>query len=186
MRLRITTVLTLTKPKGDVDRAIADYNQAIQLDPKNAGAFFARGRLYLYTGALPKALADLNQASELDRKSAYIALWLDIANKRSNLASRLPEAMAQIDMTKWPAPVIRLYVGQLTPEALLAAADNPEAKTKRDQVCEANFYTVELDLQQDKKDDAVRLFQMAAADCPKTFFEYECANGELKRLGAQP
>jgi lipoprotein NlpI len=72
----------------------------------------------------------------------------------------------------------------MTPEAVLAAADNPDADTKNGQICEANFYTGELDLQQGKKDDAIRLFRLAAASCPKSFVEYEGANAELKALGA--
>jgi len=172
--------------KGDYDRAIADASEAIRLDPKYMVAYFGRGRLYLYAGLLPKALADLNQASALNPKDAYAALWLDIVNKRSNLPSQLADAALLIDMTEWPSPVIRLYLGQMTPKAVLAAADNPNANTKNGQVCEANFYTGELDLQQGKKDDATRLFRLAAANCPKTFIEYEGATAELKALGAEP
>jgi tetratricopeptide (TPR) repeat protein len=95
--------------KGDLDRAIADYDQAIRLDPKNSSWYFHRGLSNLYAGALPTALADLNQASELNPKHAYVALWLDIVNKRSNLPSRLAEAAKQTNMTRWPAPVTRLY-----------------------------------------------------------------------------
>ena len=143
--------------------------------------------MYLYADLLPKALADINQASALNPKDAYAALWLDIVNKRSNLPSRLAETAAQINMTEWPAPVIRLYLGQMTPEAVLAAADNPNAETKNGRICEANFYTGEMDLQQGKKDDATRLFRRAAAaDCPKSFIEYEGAVAELKALGVKP
>jgi lipoprotein NlpI len=117
--------------KDDHDRAIADYTEAIRLDPKYALAYKNRARVNLYAGALPEAMADLNQARELDPKDAYAALWLDIVNKRSNLPSRLAEATKQIEMTKWPAPVIRLYLGQLTPEAVLAAADDPDLSTKK-------------------------------------------------------
>ena len=173
--------------KGDYDRAIADYNEAIRLDPKFASAYYARGRVYLYTDVLPNAVADLKQATELNPVFvAYTALWLDIANKRSNLPSRLAEATSRIEMTKWPAPVIRLYLGQITPEAVLAAADNPNSDTKKDQVCEANFYTAEMFLQQGKREDATRLLQLAAADCPKKFTEYEGAIAELKALGVNP
>jgi lipoprotein NlpI len=166
--------------KGDRDRAIADYGEAINLDPKSSGAYFSRGRANLYAGSLPRALADLNQASELAPKSPYAALWLDIANKRSNLASRLPQAIAQIDMTKWPAPVIRLYLGQLTPAAVLAAADDPDANIRKGQICETHFYSGELALQQGAEDEAARLFRLAASDCPKIFIEWEGANAELK------
>jgi len=169
--------------KGDYDRAITDYDQAITLSPKYAFAYFDRALAYLYAGSLPKALADLDRSSELDPKYPYTAIWLDIVDKRSNLPSRLAQAMTQIDMTNWPAPVIRLYLGQLTPAAVLAAADDLNADTKKGQVCEANFYSGELELQQGATKEAARLFQLAAAHCPKGFIEWPAANVELKALG---
>jgi hypothetical protein len=51
----------------------------------------------------------------------------------------------------------------LTPEAVLAAADDPDANTKKDQVCEANFYSGEFALLQGAKDEAARLFRLAAS-----------------------
>jgi hypothetical protein len=32
----------------------------------------------------------------------------------------------------------------------------------------------------------VRLFRLAAADCPKTFIEWSAANAELKAMNASP
>jgi lipoprotein NlpI len=170
--------------KGDFDRAIADYSEAIRLDPKAVLAYKNRGGVYLYSGALPKALADFNQASELDPKYAYAALWVDIVSQRSNLPSRLADAAKQIDMTKWPAPVIRLYLSQSTLAAVLAAADNPDANIKKGQVCEANFFGGEFALQRGRKDEARRLLDLAAEDCPKTFIEYNSAKAELKAFDA--
>src|SRR5215472_7827636 len=134
-----------------------------------------------YVGSLPKALADLNEASELNPKLAYTALWLDIVNKRSNLASRLQQAVAQIDMTHWPAPVIRLFLGQMTPAAVLAAADDPDPDTKKSHICEARFYSGELALLRDAKAEAAPLFKAAAESCPRTFTG-DAAVAELKRL----
>ena len=82
------------------------------------------------------------------------------------------------------APVVRLLLGQLTPEALLAAADNPDPATKTNQVCEANFYSGELALSKGAKDDATRLFKLAADGCPKNYIEWSAATLELKALGA--
>ncbi len=172
--------------EGDLDRAIADYDQAIRLDPKNASWYLHRGLSNLYAGALPTALADLEQASALNPKQPYAALWLDIADKRSNLPSRLAQAAKQINMTLWPAPVIRLYLGELTPEALLAAADVANPRAKQGRVCEANFFTGELALQQGNAEEAKRLFALAAADCPKDYAAYAGATAELKALGARP
>jgi lipoprotein NlpI len=102
------------------------------------------------------------------------------------LPSRLKQATEQIDMSKWPAPVIRLYLGELSAAEVLAAAADPDATKNRGQMCEANFYTGELALQNGIKDEAARLFRLAAADCPKTFDEFSAANAELKTLGMRP
>ena len=169
--------------KGGHDRAIADLNEAIRLDPRDSGQYLNRGLANLYSGSLPKALADLNQSIELNPKSAYAALWRDVVERRSNLPSRLAQASMQIDMTEWPAPIIRLYLGQMTPEAVLAAADDPDVNTRKRQVCDANFFIGELALQRGAKDEAVRLFRLAAAGCEETG---GVATIELKALRAQP
>jgi len=172
--------------KVNLDRAIADYNEAIRLDPKESGMHLNRGLANLCSGSQSQALADLNQSSEFSPNHAYAALWRDIVARRSNLPSRLAQAMTQIDMTKWPAPVIRLYLGQMTPESVLAAADDPDANTKKVQICEANFFIGELALQRGSNDEAVRLFRLAAADCGKNTYVSAHANAELRMLGAQP
>jgi lipoprotein NlpI len=149
-------------------------------------AYSARGRSYLFAGSVETALADFNQASALAPKNSYLALWVDIATRRSNLPSHLPQTSSRIDMTVWPAPVIRLFMDQMTPAALLAAADDPDATKKKGQVCEANFYSAELSLTKGLKDEATRLFRPAASDCPRFFSEWDAANAELKALGVVP
>jgi lipoprotein NlpI len=89
-------------------------------------------------------------------------------------------------MAAWPAPVVRLFLGQMTPAGVIDAAQNADANTMKGQVCEANFYTGELALLQSAKDEAVRLFRLAARDCPPAFVESEGANAELKVLGVAP
>ena len=163
--------------------AIADYTQAITLGPTEQGVYyfyFCRGIAELYAGSLPDALADQSRVNVPNNTNyAYAAIWIDIVNRRSNLPSRLAQATAQIDMTRWPAPVIQLYLGLLTPAAVLAAA-------KGDQVCEANFYTGELDLLNGAKADATPLFLAAAAGCAKNVAAYAAGLAELKVLGLKP
>jgi tetratricopeptide (TPR) repeat protein len=54
--------------KGDLDHAIADFDDAIRLDPKFAGAYFNRGSAYQVKGDLDRAIADFNEAIRLDPK----------------------------------------------------------------------------------------------------------------------
>jgi lipoprotein NlpI len=172
--------------KGDNDRALADFNQAISLDPQDGDLYKSRGRVNLYTGAVPKALADFNQAAALNPKDPYAALWVEIVGQRNNLPSRLMQASSQLDMTKWPAPIIGLFLGQMTPAAVLAAADDPDAAKKRGQICEANFFSGELSLMKGANAEAIRLFRLAASDCLDSFPEWYAAKAELKALGAAP
>jgi tetratricopeptide (TPR) repeat protein len=51
--------------KGDHDRAIADYAQAIRLNPKFGAAFNNRGVAYDYKGDFDRAIADFDQAIKL-------------------------------------------------------------------------------------------------------------------------
>jgi lipoprotein NlpI len=174
------------RARGDNDHAIADYSEAIRLEPKFADAYYSRGLAYLYSGALDKALADVSEASVLDPTDGEKALWADIVARRNNVASRLSQASAKIDMAPWPAPLIRMFLGRMPPEAVLAAADDPDAKKKKSQVCQANFYSGEWALRTAAKDEAVRRFRLAASGCPKDTQEWLAANAELKALGAAP
>jgi len=56
--------------KGDNDRGIADYTEAILLDPKNAKAFNNRGNAWMFKGDNDRAIADFTEAIRLDPKNA--------------------------------------------------------------------------------------------------------------------
>src|SRR6266700_1986452 len=173
------------REKGDHDRALADYNKAIRLDRKDADAYIDRGLAYLFSGSLAGAEADLRQAHELAPQDAYAVLWLDIAERRKNVPRHLEQAIPQLDMSAWPAPVIRLFLDQATSAGVLAAANDSDPKTKQRQVCEANFYGGELALLRGEREEAARLFRLAASDCPRGSTEWSGASAELRALGRQ-
>ena len=56
--------------RGDLDRAIADYDQAIRLDPKYEYAYANRGAAWATKGGLDRAMADFDPAVRLDPKDA--------------------------------------------------------------------------------------------------------------------
>jgi lipoprotein NlpI len=172
------------RAKGDLDRATADYHEVIRLDPKLPNAYLELGLAYLYRGNLVRAFASVRQASEFHPTDPYGALWVDIVGQRSNLPSRLSETISNIDMTAWPAPVIRLFIGQMTQAAMLAAAADRDPVKQTRQVCEANFFNGEWSLRNGAKDEARRLFRLAADNCPKSLIQWRAALEELKSLAA--
>ena len=168
--------------KGDIQRAIADHGGAIRVDPRNGAAFFNRGMEYYLTGALPQALADLSQATALAPKEAYPALLLDLVTTRSGVASSLKEQSDKLDMGAWPAPAIRLLLGQLTPDALLAAAEDGDATRKAGRLCEAKFYAGVSLARAGKPTEASGKWREALASCPPHAAERGYADVELKAL----
>jgi len=56
--------------KGEYDKAIADYTQAIKINPKNAIAYTNRGAVYYSKGALDRAIADFDEAIKLNPNDA--------------------------------------------------------------------------------------------------------------------
>ena len=58
--------------KGDFDKAIADYTEAIRLDPKYAEAYYNRGCSYGKKGDHDKAITDYTAAIQINPKDGYI------------------------------------------------------------------------------------------------------------------
>jgi lipoprotein NlpI len=164
---------------GNGPAALADFGDAIRLDADNAEFYFNRGVTYFVVGGhLADAEADFRKAAELNPKDAYAAIWLDLAAARTNTPSRLAEAAKQLDMTAWPAPVVRQFLGEMNAAQTVAAADS-DPQTKLGQTCEANFYGGEFALMKKKKQEALPLLRLAAHDCPRAFIESTAAIAEL-------
>ncbi len=56
--------------KKEYDKAIADYNEAIRLDPKNTTAYTSRAFAWGHKNEYDKAIADYNEVIRLDPKNA--------------------------------------------------------------------------------------------------------------------
>ena len=56
--------------KGEYERAIADFNEAIRVDPKSTHAFRNRGVVYVLKGDYNRAIADFNVVIRLDPNDA--------------------------------------------------------------------------------------------------------------------
>jgi tetratricopeptide (TPR) repeat protein len=165
---------------GNSPAAIEDFTKSIRLLAENGATYFNRGvAYYVLGGHTADAAADFRKALELNPKDAYAALWRDLAERRNGTAGHLAEAAKQLDMTVWPAPVIRHFLGEANAEQTFAAAFDTDPKTKQAQTCEANFYAGEFALSNKNRKEAQRLLKLAADQCPPSFVESTAAVAEL-------
>ena len=172
--------------KGEYDRAIQDYDEAIRLKPDYASAFKTRGRVKFYLGRFQDAARDFQNALNINSSDAYMMLWLHLAmhNAGQDDTQAFPQQAEKIDSSKWPAPVVNLFLGKLAPEQTLAAAANPDSIKENEQQCEAEFYIGEFLLLHHETPNALLHFRAARNKCPHNYVEYEGAGAEMARLSA--
>jgi lipoprotein NlpI len=167
---------------GRFAEAVSDYDAAIKLKPGDADAIHSRGFVNFYLGRYAAAAEDFQPGAAND---AYVAIWRHLARARIGQADPRELALNTIvkfDRAVWPGPVIALFLGQMQPAQVLAAAQAGDAKKRREQGCEASFYLAEHALMKVEIGDAQRLFREAQQACPPGFVEHVAAEAELRRL----
>ena len=79
--------------KDNVDRAIADHDQTIKLDPKNSLAFNNRGNAYDAKRQFDRAIVDYDQAIKLNPKYAAAFYNHGIAKRKNERTATWQGAM---------------------------------------------------------------------------------------------
>jgi len=67
----------LPADKGDYDSAIVDYNSALEIDPRDADAYYSRGFAWAMKGDLLQALADARKSFSLNPKDKKAQKLID-------------------------------------------------------------------------------------------------------------
>jgi tetratricopeptide (TPR) repeat protein len=85
--------ITYIRFKGDWDRAIADFGEAIRLGTKDPAAYAGRAAAYIRKGDTDRSLPDLNEGLRLDPRHPGVHNVLGYYyNKKGDLARALTEA----------------------------------------------------------------------------------------------
>ena len=93
--------------KGEFDKAIADYTQAIRLDPENDVLYFNRALAWGRKESFKNAIADFNEAIRLDSDDnlAYNGrawLWATCPDARFRDGKKAVEsAIKACELTEW-------------------------------------------------------------------------------------
>ena len=170
--------------QGAFEHALADYSRVIELQPKNAAAYWSRGVTELYFGVSARGIDDLATSVRLVPSAPYSVLWLHIARMRAGEddTSEYAANAARLDPKQWPWPVVALFLGTSSAAELHAAALTAgDPNTRRQQTCEADFYTGIYLQQRAAAAEARAAFQSAADGCPNTLTA-QGAKLELQRL----
>ena len=173
--------------KGQYDRAIQDYDQAINLDPKSATAFRGRGDTNFAATRFVAAARDFEQSLAINATDAYTVLWLHLARARDGQkdAKEFTRNTAKLDLKAWPGPVISFYLKQMPADQVMKAAKVGDEQKQREQSCEASFFLGEDAVLRHSVAEAVSLLRQARESCPVSFIEYDAAIAELKRVEAR-
>ncbi len=173
---------------GQTDLALADCVSA-PVPARFSGVLEQCGRWLWTHGRFSEAASDFARAVKLklarsDPQAAYAVLWLELSRLRDGTVdeAEFVENVRRIDLDGWPKPVLELYRGKTTPEAVAAAAAQGNAAAQKDQSCEMGFYVGEWQLLHGNAAAAKSLLTEAANVCPKTFIELAPAQAELKKL----
>jgi hypothetical protein len=125
-------------------------------------------------------------AEPSSNNAVYAALMLHVAMKRQGRdhAQQLAPVVQAADLLKWPGPPLKLLLGQMEADEVMAAAANGGANMQKRRVCEANYFTGEDALIHNQRTTALARFKAARDGCPKGNIGYDEAAADLRRLGA--
>lgn len=160
---------------GQDNAALADADAAVRVRPA-AGYLFTRSRLNWNHGAFSEAHADAVAAAARDPGNAYFRLWSAV----TAAALERPHTVTgggTATIGDWPGPLLDLFSGSLTPDAVWQAAANDKGR-----ICEADFYVGAWNQSQGRPALAKNLYARAAATCPHNFIAFDAARRALKRL----
>jgi tetratricopeptide (TPR) repeat protein len=92
--------------KGDLDKAIADYSQAIVLKPDYAAAYENRARAFVGKGDYTRAVADVTKAGELAPKMAVKTKAAPLVTTEKAVAKPVAPPKSVAVEVKKPAPPV--------------------------------------------------------------------------------
>ncbi len=171
----------------DLDRAKADFDQAIQRETHRPTYYSGRAIVRYLMGDTDGALTDLSRITELRSNEYYYLLWLYLAELREGKTaeSNLRDRSQGFNLSQWPGPIVRLLLGDTVRDQIVPPPE-PElwsaADRKLGSDCEMDFFLGEQALLKGDKAKAKTLFKNAMSTGIKEYVEYRAAKFELEHM----
>ncbi len=144
-----------------------------------------RGRVCFFQGKFVTAREDFRAGLKLRPDNMRMAFWLYLANGRAGVDGR-PDLASFVqnhaEDQGWIAPVLKLYLGVISPKQCLEAFAHHSLKMEKEEKCLGHFFVGQYYLTKGKYQEAKKSF----AKCLDSEFillnEFHGARVELERL----
>lgn len=174
---------------GATDAALSDYIEAIRLTPCRAATSaceYRRAGIIAFSSG-DDDRANLEFAKALDEPDApedvltsdrlYTLLWQALALQRGRRddTTALAAGTEGLDLSRWPGPLVRYYLGRIPEDELQQAAQDSDPATAVQQACDLDFYVASRALVDGRASAAAAGFEAALQACPPTRVEFDAA-----------
>ena len=174
------------KNNGQDDKALDDYKKIELADKNNQMVVRQIGFVYYETGDLASAEKQFARSLELLPTDMYSAIFLHIVKAKLGKPSDIAKNAEGIkDPAVWPAPVMLMFAGKLSPEKAIedAATGKPDEQW---QLSGAYFYAAQKALAEGDKAKAAALFKKCVDTKDSMGLEFNYAKKELEALSKAP
>jgi len=174
--------------EGRVTEAISDFNHAIELMPQSGAYFANRATARLIDGDATRAVEDFRHAVQFDPEEPFVHLLLFIAQVRAGdkeaAKSALTTYAANHRDLDWPRPIIDLFLGRGSSEAVEQAARiAAQRKDAAGQRFDADFYIGQWALLSGDEAAATLRLKSVYDSRMREYLEFDIARADLDSLG---
>jgi predicted Zn-dependent protease len=164
--------------KGDLTNALASFEAATKLAPRDATAFELKGQVEWAMGRFDDAIDSFKDSLEQNELQEDAFVWLSMARGRKGDKpdTRTAERFAKANLSAWPGPMVQLYLGKSTPQDTLKMADLYHLR------CNADFLVGEWYATQGNTSAAKTALQQTTQSCRPGSLFLKFAAIDLGRL----
>jgi lipoprotein NlpI/V8-like Glu-specific endopeptidase len=174
--------------EGRIPEAVSDFNHAIELLPQSGAYFANRATARMIDGDMKRAVQDFALAVKYDPEEPFVHLLLFIAQARAGQEDAAKGALAAYaeghHEDDWPQPIIDLFLGRGSPEAVEKAAKAAhQQKDAAGQRFDADFYLGQWALLSGDEAAAAQRLKSVYDSSMREYLEFDIARADLTSLG---
>ncbi len=174
--------------EGRTSEALSDFNRAIELMPQSGAYHANRATARLINGDAKRAVEDFRRAVQLEPNEPFVHLLLFVAQARAGDLEGAKTALARqadsINAGNWPRPIVDLFLGRGSVEAVEKAAKvAAQKKDVEGQRFDADFYIGQWALLTGDEEAAASRLKSVYDSRLREYLEFDIARSDLDNLG---